>query len=58
MRPADNRERTWERGSMAVDGRPGACTGFATLASLLEVFLIKLIGDFLPLDCVLPVVKT
>ena len=43
---------------MAVDGRPGAGVGFETLASLLEAFLIKLIGDFLPLDCVLPVVKT
>jgi hypothetical protein len=43
---------------MAVDGRPEAGVGFATVPSLLEAFLIKLIGDFLPLDCVLPVVKT
>jgi hypothetical protein len=43
---------------MAVDGRPGPATGFVPLASLLEPFLIRLIVDFLPLDCVLPVVKT
>jgi hypothetical protein len=42
---------------MAVDGRPGPTAVFVPLASLLEVFLIKLIGDFLPLDCAFPVVR-
>jgi hypothetical protein len=42
---------------MAVEGRPGPTVVFVPLASLLEVFLIKLIGDFLPLDCALPVVR-
>jgi len=50
--------RTWERGSIAVAGRPGPAVGFALLASLLEVlFLIRVDGSFLPLDCVFPVVK-
>jgi hypothetical protein len=39
---------------MAVDGPAGARLGFAPLVSLLEAFLIKLIGNFFPLDCVLP----
>jgi hypothetical protein len=42
---------------MAVDGRPEPSVVFAPLASLLEVLLIRLIGDFLPLDCAFPVVK-
>lgn len=42
---------------MAVDARPGPAGGFIPLASLVEVFLVRLMGDFLPLDCVFPVVK-
>jgi hypothetical protein len=43
---------------MAVGDRLGAAVDVVPVASLLEAFLIKLIGNFLPLDCVLPVVKT
>jgi hypothetical protein len=43
---------------MAVAGRPGPAVGFALLTSLLEVlFLMRVDGSFLPLDCVFPVVK-
>ena len=43
---------------MAVDGRPGPGVDFVPLPSLVEEFFIKFIGDFLPLDCGLPIVKT
>ena len=51
-------EPTWDKGSIAVEGRPRvAGLGFVPPASLLVGVLTKLIGDFLPLDCVLPIVK-
>jgi hypothetical protein len=43
---------------MAVDVRPGLAVDFGPLASLLEPFLIKFIGNFFPLGCVLPIVQT
>ncbi len=48
--------RTWERGSMAVEGRTaGGDDGLGPLVSLIAVlFRMSLIGDFFPFDCGFP----
>ncbi len=48
--------RTWDKGSIAVEGRAGGEDGVSPLASLLELFLVTLIGDFL-FVCVFPTPK-
>ena len=48
---AHGRRHTWERGSIAVEGRTGGDEGISPFVSLLlELFRINLIGDFLPFD--------